>query len=111
MIIIHYNINLLSFKLSAGQLVSEFTPVNPITAFEILPGGKFVVVASLGSAHPTVLQLRGPQQSVDEQTTTTTIYGGETTLEVDLSLDFRDDAAAATTSTPVPVKTSAAVSR
>ncbi|KAL4089774.1 hypothetical protein QTP88_024745 [Uroleucon formosanum] len=99
------------WNVTTGQLVSEFTPVNPITAFEILPGGKFVVVASLGSAHPTVLQLRGPQQSVDEQTTTTTIYGGETTLEVDLSLDFRDDAAAATTSTPVPVKTSAAVSR
>ncbi|XP_060873528.1 NACHT domain- and WD repeat-containing protein 1 isoform X2 [Metopolophium dirhodum] len=96
------------WNVTTGQLVSEFTPVNPITAFEILPGGEFVVVASLGSAHPTVLQLRGPQQSADEQTTTTT-YGGETTLEVDLSLDFRDDAAAA--SAPAPVPTSAAVSR
>lgn len=97
------------FKLSAGQLVSEFTPANPITAFEILPGGKFVVVTSSGSAHPTVLQLRGPQQSADEQTTTTTTtttYGDETTLEVDLSLDFRDDVAAAAS-----VPTSAAVSR
>jgi len=70
-----------------------------------------VVVASLGSAHPTVLQLRGPQQSSVEQITTTTNYGGETTLEVDLSLDFRDDAAAAAASTPAPVPTSAAVSR
>jgi len=68
-------------------------------------------VASLGSAHPTVLQLRGPQQSADEQTTTTTTYGGETTLEVDLSLDFRDDGVAAAASTSVPVPTSAAVSR
>ncbi|KAL5233574.1 hypothetical protein ACI65C_000984 [Semiaphis heraclei] len=97
------------WNVTTGQLVSEFTPTNPITAFEILPGGEFVVVTSSGSAHPTVLQLRGPQQSADEQTTatTTTTYGGETTLEVDLSLDFRDDAAAAS----APVPTSAAVSR
>ncbi|XP_026807773.1 uncharacterized protein LOC113550245 [Rhopalosiphum maidis] len=96
------------WNVTTGQLISEFTPANPITAFEILPGGKFVVVTSSGSAHPTVLQLRGPQQSADEQTTTTTTttYGNETTLEVDLSLDFRDDVAAAAS-----VPTSAAVSR
>ncbi|XP_025199078.1 uncharacterized protein LOC112597310 [Melanaphis sacchari] len=96
------------WNVTTGQLVSEYTPTNPITAFEILPGGEFVVVASSGSAHPTVLQLRGPQQSADVQTTTTTTttYGDETTLEVDLSLDFRDEVAAA-----APASTSAAVSR
>lgn len=86
------------FMVSAGQLVSEFTPANPITAFEILPAGEFVVVACSGAAHPTVLQLRGgfrqPQQpSVATESQKT--YGDETTLEVDLSSDFRDDAAAA----------------
>ncbi|XP_022165189.1 uncharacterized protein LOC111030132 isoform X2 [Myzus persicae] len=99
------------WNVTTGQLVSEFTPANPITAFEILPGGEFVVVASSGSAHPTVLQLRGPQQSANEQTATTNTYGGETTLEVDLSLDFRDDAAAAAAAASAPVPTSAAVSR
>lgn len=88
------------FVMSAGQLVSEFTPANPITAFEILPAGEFVVVACSGATHPTVLQLRGgsrqpPQQSIATESQNT--YGNETTttLEVDLSSDFRDDAVAA----------------
>lgn len=93
--------------------MSEFTPANPITAFEILPGGEFVVVASSGSAHPTVLQLRGPRQPADKRTAAaveTTTYGGETTLEVDLSLDFRDDAMAAAAAA-ASAQTYAAVSR
>lgn len=83
--------------MSAGQLVSEFTPANPITAFEILPGGEFVVVACSGVTHPTVLQLRGgsyrPLQSVTAETQKT--YGDGAPLEVDLSSDFQDDAAMA----------------
>ncbi|KAE9539369.1 hypothetical protein AGLY_004621 [Aphis glycines] len=99
------------WNVTTGQLVSEFTPTNPITAFEILPGGEFVVVASSGSAHPTVLQLRGPQlQSADKQTTAmTTTYGDETTLEVDLSSDFLDDVAAAGAVAAASATTSAAV--
>lgn len=90
--------------LPAGQLVSEFTPANPITAFEILPGGEFVVVACSGVAHPTVLQLRGggPRQpvavaSAPEQRRKAYDDGETTTppLEVDLSSDFRDEAVAA----------------
>lgn len=78
--------------------MSEFTPTNPITAFEILPGGEFVVVASSGTARPTVLQLRGAQlqsRAVDPSAAERAKYGDEETLDVDLSPDFRDDAAAA----------------
>lgn len=81
------------FTVHTGKLVSEFTPVNPITAFEILPGGEFVVVASSGSPHPTVLQLRGPGRQSNVATDRDP-YGDQTELEVDLSPDFRDDAAA-----------------
>lgn len=85
-------------SICSGQLISEFTPTNPITAFEILPGGEFVVVASSGTAHPTVLQLRGAQQQSSRNADASSErarYGDEETLEVDLSPDFRDDAAAA----------------
>lgn len=76
----------------AGQLISDFTPANSITAFEILPGGEFVVVASSGTPYPTVLQLRGPQRTT--ATVEQKMYGDEAMLEVDLSSDFRDDALA-----------------
>lgn len=86
----------------AGQLVSEFTPANPITAFEILPGGEFVVVASSGTAYPTVLRLRGEGSqrisasaaNASAASDSKTTYGDGTTLEADLSSDFQDDAAA-----------------
>lgn len=70
-------------------MISEYTPSNPITAFDILTGGQFVVVASSDSSYPTVLQLRGP--SVINPDSQKTIYN-DGPLEVDLSLDFREDA-------------------
>lgn len=76
-----------------GKLMSEFTPVNPITAFEILPGGEFVVVASSGSVHPTVLQLRGPGRK-SNAVMNRDPYGDQAELEVDLSPDFQDDTTA-----------------
>lgn len=83
--------------------MSEFTPANPITAFEILPGGEFVVVATSGATHPTVLRLRGgPQKQPDTSASaaaaaeqTASSYSEGAGLEVDLSPDFRDDAAVA----------------
>ncbi|VVC42160.1 Six-bladed beta-propeller, TolB-like,WD40-repeat-containing domain,WD40 repeat, conserved site,WD40/YVTN [Cinara cedri] len=92
------------WNVDTGQLISEFTPANPITAFEILPGGQYVVVASSDSTHPTILHLRGgpacrltatSPDSAQTTTATTGPYGDEiTALVVDLSEDFRDDVSA-----------------
>ncbi|XP_050524997.1 uncharacterized protein LOC126896349 isoform X2 [Daktulosphaira vitifoliae] len=76
------------WSVNTGELISEYTPTNPITAFDILPGGQFIVVATSNSSYPTVLQLRGP--SIINPEPQKNIYNDET-LEVDLSLDFRED--------------------
>lgn len=106
------------FSLSPGRLVSEFTPASPITAFEILPGGRSVVVACSGATHPTVLRLRGAcrEEPAAEQTTTAaaaeTPYGDDgTTLETDLSSDFRDDVTQPTAAANTAVTTTAVVTR
>ncbi|XP_050443594.1 uncharacterized protein LOC126847425 [Adelges cooleyi] len=76
------------WNVTTGELVSEFTPAKPITAFDILPGGQFVVVASSDSSYPTVLQLKGP--SVGAPIPQKSVYSEES-LDVNLSLAFRED--------------------